>query len=154
MLRTTANMLATGLLFLGLLHSFKVIAPGRAIDGKLENLIHMYFFYFHLFYFILNYMSAFTQRLLYSLPACMRSRPPPDGSVEGKQRGGDESETDCSGLLFLSPTDTCEYLLCHSRQRSHIPPSPAVLWIQALSHILTLTFSDETVAQGPQVYRL
>lgn len=34
MLRTTANMLATGLLFLGLLHSLEVIAPGRAIDGK------------------------------------------------------------------------------------------------------------------------
>lgn len=34
MLRTTANTLATGLLFLGLLHSLEVIAPGRAIDGK------------------------------------------------------------------------------------------------------------------------
>ena len=54
MLRTTANMLATGLLFLGLLHSFKVIAPGRAIDGKLENLIHMYFF---LFLFILFFFK-------------------------------------------------------------------------------------------------
>lgn len=34
MLRTTANTLAAGLLFLGLLHSLEVIAPGRAIDGK------------------------------------------------------------------------------------------------------------------------
>lgn len=34
MLRTAANTLATGLLFLGLLHSLEVIAPGRAIDGK------------------------------------------------------------------------------------------------------------------------
>lgn len=50
MLRTTANMLATGLLFLGLLHSFKVIAPGRAIDGKLENLIYMYIYIYILFF--------------------------------------------------------------------------------------------------------
>lgn len=34
MLRTTATTLAAGLLFLGLLHSLEVIAPGRAIDGK------------------------------------------------------------------------------------------------------------------------
>lgn len=34
MLRTVANMLVTGLLFLGLLHSLEVIAPARAVDGK------------------------------------------------------------------------------------------------------------------------
>lgn len=34
MLRTVANMLATGLLFLGLLHSLEVFAPARAVDGK------------------------------------------------------------------------------------------------------------------------
>lgn len=34
MLRIAANMLATGLLFLGFIHNLEVIAPARAIDGK------------------------------------------------------------------------------------------------------------------------
>lgn len=34
MLRTTANILAAGLLVLGMLHSSEVIEPSRAIDGK------------------------------------------------------------------------------------------------------------------------
>lgn len=34
MLRTTAGVLAAGLLFVGFLHSLEVIAPARAVDGK------------------------------------------------------------------------------------------------------------------------